>query len=732
MKEQLQVNGEVKTFCRICEPFCGLIADVKGGRIVEIKPNPDHVLSKGHRCMKSSGMVDVTYDRDRILSPMKRVGGPGEFEPVSWDEALDDICNRLKKIRDEHGHDAFSTFIGNPPMFGYGVIFWYGNFKKTMQTRWNYSINSEDSAAYVYASYLLFGSSAVILKPDIWRSDFVILIGTNPAVSHGSTVTEPLFRDALQSVIARGGRVVVIDPRKTETASRYEHVGIRAGTDAWLLAAMAQVIIHEGLTDQPFIQKYCSNFDDFERVIAQFTPEMAADHCGVDADTIRSLALAFAKAPTALISGRTGTCTQKHGTLNNVLQNCLNLITGNVDRPGGAVFGSGIINFVDMMRSAGMDKVRENPSRTTGLPDVMGLLPSISMVSDILEPGEGQVKSMMMLGGNPMLTSGGNGPRMAEALESLDLLFSLDLYINETNKYADYVLPVTGFYEREDIPLLGLGNMIRPAFFATPAVIKKQGESRQEWEILQSICKRMGYGGAYPNAFFRWLAKLGIELKPRHFAELMVRTSPFGDWFGLRPKGLSVKKVMNKHPDGVSLMKAMPTGVIEKKVFTEDKKVNLFHPELRPEFEAVLNEETTSKKFPLRLHGQRKPVSQNSWMHNVRFLAPGNHSNVALIHPKDAALAGIADDDEIVITSANGHVQVAVKLSQNMTQGNVSLPHGWGHNGNWRHANSLGGANSNVLSSTQPEDSEKLAGMSVLNGIPVNIRKIEIKDGATV
>lgn len=264
-------DGEVKTFCRICEPFCGLIAEVKDGKIVDVRENSDHILSQGHRCKKSSGMVDVTYDSDRILQPMKRVGGPGEFAPVSWDEALDDITTRLTNIRANHGVDAFGTYLGNPGGLSSSIILWMGGLKETLKSRWNYSVNAEDFASYTYANYLLFGSGAQMFKPDIWRSDFVLLLGTNPAVSHGSLVTEPLFRDALRSVIDRSGRVVVVDPRKTETASRYEHVGLLAGTDAWLLGAMINVIIEEKLVDFGHIRPFVKNFEAFIEAMKQFT-----------------------------------------------------------------------------------------------------------------------------------------------------------------------------------------------------------------------------------------------------------------------------------------------------------------------------------------------------------------------------------------------------------------------------------------------------------------------------
>ena len=719
-------NGKVKTFCRICDPVCGLVAQVEDGKIVNVEPNPNHVLSQGHRCKKSSGMVDITYDPDRVLQPMKRVGGPGEFEPVSWDDALTDIANRLKSIRDENGKDAFGTYLGNPPALSSSTMLWLGGFKQTLETRWNYCVNAEDFASYTYANYLLFGSGAYTFKPDLWRSDFVLLVGSNPAVSHGSLVVEPLFRDALSSVIERGGRVVVVDPRKTETASRYEHVGLIAGTDAWLLGAMLNVVIENNLVDLRHLKPHLKNFDAFAQAMKAFTPEKAEAHCSVPAAAIEQLALDFAQAKSAVIWGRSGLCQQKFGTLGNFLLQCLNIITGNFDRVGGSLFGWGAIDFAKMARSTGLDKINENPSRSTGLPDVNGLLPSAAITSDILEPGEGQLKALMMIGANPILNSTGTNARMAEALDTLELFFSLDLYINESNRFADYVLPACGFYEREDIPLAMVGGMLRPTFFTTPAVIPPMGESRPEWHVMQEICQRMGYGGAYPNAIMRFLAKMGLELKPRHLEELLIRTGETGDWFGLRPNGISVGKTLRDHPDGVKLADHLPTGVVDKKIYTDDKKIDLLPPEIASELEALPKKQWVIDDYPLRMHSQRKPLSHNSWMHNARSLAPGAQSCRAMIHPLDAANAGIKSGDEIIITSANGQVQVPAEVSESMTPGNVALPHGWGHKkAGWQHANTLRGVNSNILASDRVEDMEQLSGMAALNGIPINIRPAE-------
>lgn len=720
-------NGEVKTYCRICEAYCNVIAKVEDSKIVDVRANPDHVHAQGHRCKKSSAMVDITYDPDRILQPLKRVGGPGEFAPVSWDEAMTDIAARYKKTIKEYGNDALANYVGNPCGMNFSFMMWIGAFRKALDIRWNYCNLAEDFASLTYAGDLLFGSG-YHLRPDIWRSDFVLLIGSNPAVSHGSCVSEPLFRDALVSVIDRGGRVIVVDPRKTETASRHEHLGIIAGTDAWLLGGMIKTIIDADLVNFGHLAPYVKNQQAFFDAMQMFSLEESEKRSGVPAETIKQLALDFAKAEKAVIWGRTGPCQQKFGTLNNVLLHCLSIITGNLDAEGGSLFSWGAIDFDEMLHKAGIDTIGLNPSPATGLPDVNGVLPSSALAPDILDPGKGLVKTLMMFGANPVITSPGTGDKMERALESLDLFVSLDLYINETNRFADYILPACGFYERQEMPLVGTGMMLRPSFYATPAVIPPVGESREEWQVMQELCQRLGMGGAYPNKTMQWMAKLGLELTPHHLGEVMIRTGNVGDWFGLRPKGISVGKTRRDHPDGIKLRDHLPTGVIGKKLYTDDKKIDLLHAETASELTRLEQDPVVidDKEFPLRMHSQRKPLSHNSWMHNARSLAPGAQSSRAMIHPRDAEAAGIEDGDEIIITSTTAQVQVNAEVTEAMSPGNVALPHGWGHeHGGWQHANALRGVNSNILASDRLEDMEKLAGMSILNGIPINVRRAE-------
>ena len=718
------------TYCRICEPICGLIATVDNGRLVQLEPNRDHVLSQGFMCIKGRSMPELIYDPDRILTPMRRNGPPGSFEPISWGEAITEISAKLKALVDTHGSDAFASFVGNPPAFDFASYMWLQGFHETLGSPWKFGVNAEDAATRMAASALLYGSPAMLMMPDLWHTDMAVIIGANPMVSHGSILSEPRLRDALRGIVNRGGRVVVIDPRRSETARQFEHVGVHAGTDAWLLAAIVHVLFRDDLVAREFTRRWTTNIELLERAVKAITPRVAAPRCGVPVDQIEDLAGAIARAPSAVIYGRTGTCTQMFGTLTNYLQDVINILTGNLDARGGWVFPWGPIDFVKFAAMAGMDTFGAIRTRVSGLPDVNGLLPSRALAEDIMCDRPDRIRALCTMGANPVLSSGGGGVRLEGALGELDLHFSFDLYQNETNKYANYLLPVPSMYERQDIPFAFMGNMLRPAAFATDAVIEPLGMCRPEWTVLNDIARSMGLGGAYSVAPLRWLAKAGIRLKPRTLVDLILRTSRCGDLFGLRRGGLSFAKLLDS-PDGVSLRTELPVGVIGKYLQTPDRRIDLAPAAMRAEFARLQDKGpdcAMTASYPLWLVGRRESHSHNSWMHNNKRLWPAKRSAQRLqIHPEDAKRAGLSDGEVARVDSPGGSVTVTVEVTEEMFEGNVSLPHGWGHAGGWQHANSLGGANSNVLSGGDDWSIEPIAGMSVLNGIPV--RAVSLNSG---
>ena len=692
--------AEVRTFCRVCEAVCGVIATVEEGRITKIRSNPDHVMSRGHFCKKALGAVDVTYDADRVIYPLKRTGGPGEFSRVSWEQAYSDIAARLGAVRSQHGSAAFATYSGNPAAFSTSAMIGMDAMAKALDVKWKYTVNGEDGVSVVAACEALYGKAA-LTKPDFWNTSFALIVGANPVGSHGSIICEPVTAQALRSVVDRGGRVVVVDPRRTETAHHFEHMPILAGGDTYFLSAMLRELIDQGFADTDFIERHTRDFAQLREALVPCTPEWASPYCGIPAQTIRDLARDFGSAPSACVYGRTGTCTQRHGTLTNILMQLLAIVTGNLDRRGGNSFGWGFMDYSG-------PKIGSQPSRTTGLPDVTGLLGSVSLASDIDMPGEEQVRALLMVAANPVLTAPASA-RLKAALQSLDLFVSIDLYVNETNRYAHYVLPSATMWERDDVPLLAMmGMMLRPSVYATDAVVEKRGEALEEAEILYEICRRLG-------------AVEGLH-SPREAVDMMIRASQFGDQFGKKPDGLTFDKLVNLHPNGVALMESMPVGIIDGVLTVPDKRIPLASPQFLAGMRRLLGDRYfAQEEFPLRLHGMREVLTHNSWMHNASSLARGGRGHFARLHADDAARYGIADGAQVRIRSPYGEVVVAAQLSDKMTPGNVALPHGWGHDGGWQAANRRGGVNSNELASCAPEDADPLSGGSVLNGIPVRI-----------
>lgn len=713
--------SDVATFCRVCEACCGVIATVEDGRITNVRPDRRNPHSQGFMCTKAKAMVEVTEDPDRVLSPLRRTGGPGEFEPVSWEAALDDIATRLGRIVDRHGGQAFATFVGNPTAFDVSGSFACTGFRAAVGSTLCYSINGEDGASFNVAAALQWGSAALYARPDIWRTDFLLMLGSNPWTSKGSMISEPLIRDAMNGVVERGGRVVVVDPRRTETARHFEHLALRPGTDAWLLLGMLHVIFAEGLEDRAFIAAHTSDgADRLRRLVAEVSLHRCAERTHVPIERIAEIARGFATAPAAAGYGRTGLCTQRFGTLNNMLLNALNVVTGNLGRPGGAMFGNGAVDFPKLAKSGGLDTYGEVRTRVLGLPAALGFLPSQSLWLDITEPGPDRIRALLTYAANPVLSSGAGG-KLADALEQLDLHVSLDLYMNETNRHADYILPGTTFYERADLPLFALALEIRPTLYATEAVVAPSGQVREEWRVLNDIARRMGRGGAYPMAPLRWLSKFGVEIPPMKMYDAIVRTGPFGDWFGLRRKGWSLDKQRRHDPSGVRLADHIAPQPLRKVLATPDRMIRLAPPELLDEARALFAHDDDNAAYPLRAIGMRELHSHNSWMHNPpRMTRPGRKPAI-LVHPDDAAAAGLHTDGTLRIESSAGSITMHAKITDEMAPGTIAVPHGWGHHGGWTRANDVPAMNSNILTSAASNDIERLAGMSILNGIPVRI-----------
>ena len=714
---------EKPTYCRICEVTCGLVATVEDGRVTRLRPDPDHVVSQGYSCPKGLAAHEVTHDPDRILHPMKRTASG--WERVSWEQAIGEIAARLNAIRAEHGPDAIGLYTGNPSGYAYAHRIYSANWIKALGSRNSYGAGSQDNLADFLAARFLYGASFRQPVPDVDRADFLLVVGTNPLVSQGTLVHMTDAKARLRAVRERGGRVVVIDPRRSETARvASEHHFIRPGTDAFLLLAMTRTILEEGREDREFLAAHATGADWLRTLVAPFTPERAAEATGIDADTIRHLARAFAASKAACAFGR-AVC-GPFGTLQAWALDVLNVVTGNLDRAGGAVFSDGLVDIAKVVAQLGLDGYGEHRSRLHGLPGVLGELPAGVLADEIATPGPGQIRALVVTAGNPV-ASIANGPALAEAMRGLECTVVIDIYMSETAALADWFLPAATWLEREDFPVFHVNLLTEPYGQWTEAVIPTQGEAKEEWEIFTLLGDAMGLTYlANPAAHWlrRGLRMLGGDFSPRWIIDGMIRTGPMGDRYLPWSSGWSVAR-LREHPHGVRLG-GLRTGILREKLMTADGRVHLQSDDIGREAERILREGApTTAEFPLQLIGRRDLRSNNSWLRNVPKLMRGDRDRRLRIHPDDAERIGIADGEVVRVRSRVGAIESEARISDEVMPGVVSLPHGWsdGVETHRRVVAELGrGPNCNDL--IDQRAIEPLAGMAWLNGFPVAVEKI--------
>lgn len=695
-------DGEHLSFCRLCEALCGLSVEVKDGRIVRIGPDRDHPVSEGHMCVKGARMVDVVHDPDRVLHPLRRTGGPGEFERVSWDEALDDIANRLSAIVAQHGGEAVSAYLGNPASFATMHPAYMNGFLKAMGADKKFNSMHTDTGAKNLVLELTYGNPYRYTFPDLEDCDFLIVIGGNPAVSHMSLISEPRALQKLDAIAARGG-IVVIDPRRTETARRYEHLAVRPDSDVWLLAMLLRTVFEEQLFDPSTLDTQAHGWSELRDAVAAVPFAQAAERCGVSEEGARELARRFAGARTAACYTRLGTGRGTFSTLTNLMIESLNVVTGRLGQQGGWVIGQAPIELF---------KVNANPygtrrSRIGNLPLVLGITPGGSLADEITTSGKGQLRALFCDSGNPVL-SYPRGDRLEAALDQLDLMVSFDLYVTETTRWSHYVLPSTTFFERADLNELWGANAPRPWVQYAPPVLDPQGEARGEYEIYAAILQRLGL----PSPLAMLGSHVNPDPTPLEAADALLRNGPWGG-----ENGLSVAKLWAEHPHGLRYMDRVDAASTSDLIHFDDRKARLWGDVQVAEFARLA--EAGSGTDGMRLFGRRRLQSLNSWMHNSERLTRGDLFSLQ-VHPDDARRFGIEDGAPVRVTSAANALIVMAEVTDDVMPGSVCYPHGWGHRGgNWQRANAIGGANINLLASDDPADWEQVSGMCLLDGIPV-------------
>ncbi|OBB01380.1 formate dehydrogenase [Mycobacteriaceae bacterium 1482268.1] len=723
------VTEHKTTFCRICEPLCGMIATVEDGRLVALRPDKDHPLSSGFACQKGIAFTEVQNDPDRVTTPLRRT--PTGFEPVTWDAALSDIASRLTTILQIHGSGAVGWYMGNPAAFSYAHVFAALLFIKGIGRDSHYfTASSQDTNSRLIASQLLYGVPTSTPIPDLTRTDLLVMMGANPVVSHGSFLTAPRIKDRMHDIVKRRGRVVVIDPRRTETAAAFEWLGIVPDTDAFLLLSLLQVMFADGLVDQARVSRQVDGVEWLRALCNPFTPEMTAAHTGIDPDSVRSLAYDLVSTERAAVYGRLGTCVGRYGTLTAYLIDAVNLVAGNLDVPGGSVFGSMETvgqRWQNTMMGMAMRRSHRKRSRVGGIHNAITSEPAALMAKEITTPGKRQIKAMFVSAGNPVL-SVPNGDELEAAFESLELSVALDFYITETTSRCDYILPVTTMYERDDFPFTFQPFQATPFRQATEAVVAPAGQARTEWDIVDDLTGRLSTSvPAFRllSAVRKTLSTFGFSLTPRSMIDALIRMSQGGDRFGLRRGGLTLRRLTEQHPHGVVVAPHIRTGVLRDAVAYASRRVRLVQPDIAAEVDK-LTRDRHPDGYPLRLIGMREPRSENSWMHNSPLLMRGERVQRALIHVDDAADLRISDGDVVTVSSPYGEITVGVTVTKDLMAGVIAVPHGWGHKGTgtWRLANEAGGANVNRLTSSEPEDIESLSGMAWLTGVPVRVEPV--------
>ncbi|WP_280317197.1 molybdopterin oxidoreductase family protein [Nocardia wallacei] len=704
--------------CTLCEAHCGILVTVEGDRVARIEGNPEDVLSQGYICPKATAMGGLHHDPDRLRTPVRRVGDG--FEPIGWDEAFREIGRRLRAIRREHGPSAIAMYLGNPAAHSSSVL--YGALlRMALLTRNFYTASSIDQFPQEFAAWRMFGSNVLMPIADIDRTDRLVILGANPAVSNGSVTTMPNAKQRIKDVRGRGGKVVVIDPRRTETARLAdEHMAVVPGGDVHLLLAVLHVLATENLCDEAAIRRQCAGWDELRALVADFTPELAAPHAGVDAETIRRFAREHAAARSAVLYARIGVCQQVTGTLTHWLVNTINAVTGNLDRAGGQMFSTPPVDaprvgkYLPMAHGAWTDRSGRYKSFRSELPVA-------ALADEILTEGEGQVRAMITYAGNPVLSTPQAG-RLDAALESLDFYVAVDMYITETTRHADIILPPVSPLEREDVNLLFPVFSVRNNLRYDARVFEPPADGLEDWQILARMITEVV---PLPARRLTSRALNGVfeRLSPLRLGALGIAAGPYGVLRRGR-KGLRVKDV-REAPGGVDLGPLRPR--LPKLIGTRDRRVRIAPPDFVTAARAIVDDVRQAppagpEGYDLRLIGRRHLRSNNSWLHNVPAMVKGRDRCTVLVHPADADPRGLAAGDPVTVSSTTGSIVVTVEISDDIRPGTVAIPHGWGHSEpgvGWQLAASLPGANVNLLH--DPALVDPLSGTSAVNNTWVSV-----------
>ena len=739
--------------CPLCEASCGLEITLRpagdgGEEVVRIRGDRDDVFSKGYICPKGSTLKQLHEDPDRLKRPL--VKRDGEFVEVTWDEAFAEVEARLLPVLEQHGREASAVYIGNPNAHNLAGMLYGRPVMRALGTPNVFSASTVDQRPKEISAALMFGGGLNVPVPDVDHTDHLFMLGANPFASNGSLATAPDWPGRLERLVERGGRLVVVDPRRSRTAeAATEWVPIRPGADGYLLMAMVQVLISEDLVDLGRCSELVTGFDELAEAATAFTPEAVAHATGLEADDIRRLARELAAADRACVYGRIGTTTAEFGTLTSWLVDVLNVLTGNLDQPGGAMFttpASGGSNTRGKPRHGREVKLHRRRSRVRDLPETFGELPAVVMAEEMDTPGEGQIRALVTIAGNPVLSTP-NSARLDAALANLDCMVSVDIYVNETTRHADVILPAPSALQKGHYDLALLQLALRDTANYSEPVLPLDEDQPTEWEVLSRLALVVqGAGAAADPALVDDLmitslvqAAVGDETSPIHgrdvdeilgllaprtgperILDLQLRTGPYGEGFGADPDGLSLDKLL-ENPHGIDFGALKPR--LPDVLRTPDGMIALAPEILIADVARLWDGLDGRREHPFVLIGRRDLRSNNSWMHNVSVLVKGKPRCTAHLNPEDAARLGVADGDDVMVRSRVGEVRIPAEVTDAIRTGVVSIPHGWGHDLEGVRldvARAHAGVNSNLLADETLFD--PISGTAVLNGIPVDVR----------
>ncbi len=731
--------------CPLCEGMCGLRVHVEGDRVTKIRPDEDDVWSRGYVCPKGATLGALHHDPDRIRTPL--IKRDGVFVEATFEEAYAECERLLHGVIERHGKPAVTAFIGNPAGHNFSLSRYLGAFMAFSGLDPIYSSGTVDQWPKNLSSALMYGGMWKIPTADIDRTDFLVIQGANPHASQGSLMCAPDFLGRMAALHARGGKSVVIDPRRTGTAERAtEWLPIQPGTDALLLLAVLHVLFDEGLTDTARLEPHLEGLERLPAIAAEWTPERVAPACRMAADDIRRLAREFAGAEKAAWYARIGTCTQEFGTLASWLVDVVNIVAGHFDRPGGMMFASpaawGSTTLPDPQWVNGFELGRFR-SRVRGAPEVLGQFPASCLAEEIATPGEGQLRGLITIAGNPVISVPDAGALDA-ALPGLECMISVDCYLNETTRHADVILPGLSPFEEPHYDDLMWGWAVRNAARYSPPIFDMAEGMRPEWQtliMLGLLCAGQKAADvdvhAVDQLYFAGITGVvcGLEGSPVHgrdpgeivaatsgsgperLLELQIRSGPYGDAYGTRPGGLTLEKVKAaRHGLDIGPLEPRLPEVLE----TPSGRIELAPDAIVADLARL--RERQGRDDGLVLVSRRHVRSKNSWMHNLEPLVTGRDRCTLLIHPEDAARLGIEDGAPAKVGSDAGELEVPAEVSDEMMPGVVCLPHGWGHDKPdtrlsvaSRHA----GVCNNVLAPGAFVDA--VSGNAAVNGIPVQV-----------